>query len=181
MQHLYVLSPNLKLTSEIMHHLRDMGILKKNIHIVGGSSYLIEKAHLNEANLIQTSDLIPSIKRGALFSLVNVTILSLIYYYIIFKYQLEMSYFILGSLVTFGIISGIWGSSLIGVGLENPFVEKFKMYVKKGFYILIIDYKLDQEMQNILAVVKEHPDLKWATDEDYKDIFGPTYNDSHLF
>jgi hypothetical protein len=177
MHHLYILASDLSLTKNVMHELRAKGIPKAHIHIVGERSDILENAGLNEANLIQTTDLVPSIKRGAIMGVSLVILLCSMYCYIVYKHDLVIQPFILMGLVAVGIAMGAWGSSLIGINLKNPFVEKFKGYVKHGSYIMIVDSHNDDEKQVIISGVTKHPELKWATDEDLVEKFGPPQGD----
>lgn len=153
MNQLFVLIPDLNLTQEIALQLKDEGIKQSNIHIIGNRSDWLKRAHLPEANIIQTSDLIPSLKRGVLIGSIGGIILCLLYIYAL-PAQVKMNIFIAIAIVVFSLIFGAWVSSLIGVSVENPLVEKYRSYVKKGHYIMIIDLGSELELkavQNLLA------------------------------
>jgi len=173
MEHLYILVSDLVVTKQVMQELREKGIPKVQIHIVGERSDILENAGLNEANLIQTTDLVPSVKRGALMGVSLVILLCSAYYYIAYKHELEIHPIILMGLAAIGVAMGAWGSSLIGINLKNPFVDRFKGYVKQGAYIMIVDSHNDHEKQIIITAATLHPELKWATDEDLEENFGP--------
>ncbi len=177
MQHLYILVSDLGITKTVMQELRAKDIPKAHIHIVGERSDILENAGLNEANLIQTTDLVPSIKRGAIMGVSLVIILCSVYCYIVYQHDLVIQPFILMGLAAIGIAMGAWGSSLIGINLKNPFVDKFKDYVKHGSYIMVVDSHNDDEKQVIITTITQHPELKWATDEDLEKKLGPPQGD----
>lgn len=177
MNHLYILVSDLDITKNVMQELREKGIPKAHIHIVGERSDILEDAGLNEANLIQTTDLVPSIKRGAILGVALVILLTCVYCYIVYKQDLVIQPFILMGLAAIGIAMGAWGSSLIGINLKNPFVDRFKGYVKHGSYIMIVDSHNDEEKQVINSIVSKYPELKSATDEDLEEKFGPPRGD----
>lgn len=171
MNHLYFLTTNLSITKNIIHELRDKGIQKKQLHIMGNNSYLINKSRLNEANCIQTSDLVPSLKRGALFGIFNSLIFCTLYYYLEFKYDLKINLLIMAALIFMGVILGAWASSLIGISLNTPFIEKFQSLINEGFYIIIADAQNESDINIIKQVALNHPELKFGTDDELEQAF----------
>ena len=173
MHNLYILTPNIVVTKLLMLDLRTKGIPKSQIHIMGERSDILEKEGLLEANLIQTSDLFPSIKRGALIGTSLMVLLCTIYYFFATSHAFPVQPLVLIALAFVGVMLGAWGSSLIGINLKNPFVDRFKGYVKHGSYIMIVDSHNDNEKQTIINAAMLHPSLKWATDHDLEEKFGP--------
>jgi hypothetical protein len=159
MKRLFYLVSDLKLVERITHELEHNGIKETNIHIVGEKSYAIKKAHLHEANLIQKTDLLPSLKRGALIGFALSIILSGIYVYVL-PDNIKLNHYILVSIVIFGVIFGAWASSLIGVSVEDPIVEKFENYVKQGHYIMVVDSYSEHETEDVIKVINNHPETR---------------------
>lgn len=161
MKRFFFLVPDLKTTQVILDDLKTHGIEESHVHVVGEKSDDIEKAHVKEATLIQTSDLLPSLKRGALMGLAFSIILCALYYFILEKHFGTNPLIFLG-LAAFGLIFGCWASSLIGVSVENPIIEKFDDYVKDGHYIMMVDTTSSNEIHLTNKLVRSHPGTKIA-------------------
>ncbi len=171
MQHLYFLIPNLMTTKDMVHELKEAGVLLENVHVVAKNSEILKQSNLPEANLIQTSDLVNSIKRGATIGVVFSIILCCVYASVLPAVQ-SLSPLLLISIVVLGTAAGAWISSLIGISVDNPFVEKFAKYVKRGYFITVVDSHSEDENQKILAIGKHYDNVKCAVEEEYHGIFG---------
>lgn len=166
MHHLYFLTTNLYVTKKITNELRNKGLPKDQIYIMGQNSGLLKKTHFNEAQFIHTSDFIPAVKRGAIYGILNSIVFGLIYYFFELKYGFTINLMILAILILMGIVLGAWGSSLIGISINPPFVEKFQELVKKGNYIIIAEARNDNEIKNIQDIASQHAELKFVIDKE---------------
>src|SRR5437867_4280894 len=130
MKRLLVLIPDLKMTQNIVQELQKIGIKQENFHIVGKSSDKLRRFHLHEANILQTSDLIPSLKRGSIIGIMLSAILCVAYLYAIPE-NYKVNPFIIVAILFFGMLFGAWVSSLIGVSVKHPIIEKNKKYISE--------------------------------------------------
>ncbi|MCS5711313.1 hypothetical protein [Candidatus Berkiella aquae] len=159
MKRLFLLVPDLKVTKEIVHELEAIGINDSNVHVMGNASETLKKEHLHEANLIQTTDLIPSLKRGAMIGIALSIVMCSVYAYALTT-DGEIHLLVIAILVLFGLLFGAWASSLIGVSVKNPIVEKFNDYIKSGHYIMMVDTPPERESELSSQIISHHHDVK---------------------
>jgi hypothetical protein len=154
MKRIYFLAPNIDSTTAIVQEIKTENVPEKNIHIVGKDHHKLEEAHLHEANLLQTSDLIPSIEKGALAGGAIGLLAGLA------AVTFPPAGLVIGggavlALSAFGSGFGAWVSSMIGISIPNPTVEKFEEAIKAGEILLIIDIPKVQE-EDIKQKIKQH-------------------------
>lgn len=65
MKRLYFLAPSLDSTAAIVDELQGFGLTDKDIHVVGNDHTGLAKNNIHEASVLQTSDVIPALERGA--------------------------------------------------------------------------------------------------------------------
>lgn len=159
MARLFFLVPDLKMTKDIAHDLAKAGIKESDIHVLGGGMMALKKAHLHQANLLQTSDLVPSLKRGAMIGIVFSLILSIIYAMTL-PQDVKVNFTFIVAIFFFGTILCAWVSSLIGVSVPDPIVLKFKKYIKDGHYMMIVDSSVEKEKELSSMIISHHPAVK---------------------
>ncbi|MBS0290186.1 MAG: hypothetical protein JSS07_09165 [Proteobacteria bacterium] len=162
MKRSFVLVPNLRMAQEIVRELTQIGFEGAHIHVVGQRSDKIQKIHLHEANIIETSDLVPSLKRGCIIGFAFSVVLCGIYAYIVTTNSLKINPYIIFAILLFGTIFGAWVSSLIGVSVEDPTLQRFEEYIKTGHYILIFEQATDSDIAIIENLLKHHPGANLA-------------------
>lgn len=158
MSQLYFMSPNLDKTKLVVRDLVGMGINDLRIHVAGEKSNLIKQAHMHEANIIQTTDAVPSFIRGGIMGVFLSLVLCTAYYFML-PHNTRFEPLILAGLFIFGILLGGWGSSLMGVSVKNPIIEKYRDEIKNGQYVIIIDTKTEIEDIQIIKVMNNYPDV----------------------
>lgn len=162
MRRFFFLVPDLNETKEIVHELEAIGIAESNVHVLGNASEKLKKEHLHEANLLQTSDLVPSLIRGAFIGIGFSVILAGLYAYAL-PPNIPANYLVIALIIIFGMLFGAWVSSLIGVSVENPVVERFKGYIKRGHYIMMVDSPSEKENELVARVISHHHKVRLAT------------------
>lgn len=162
MKRFFFLVPDLSETKEIVHELEEIGINETNVHVLGNASEKLEKEHLQEANLLQTSDLVPSLIRGGFIGIGFSVILAALYAYAL-PANIPANFLVIALILFFGMLFGAWVSSLIGVSVENPVVEKFKGYIKNGHYIMMVDSPTEKENELMFRVINHHHRVRLAT------------------
>lgn len=156
MKRLFFLVPDLKSTKSISKEMEQVGVLDSQIHVVGAHPQELDKAHIHQASLLQTSDLVPAIKRGALLGVfIGFAILGL--FSLVLPASVVIPNYAIGIIFVFGILFGIWVSGMIGVGIKNPTVEKYEKYVNSGHYVMMVDVPKEREHELVSRVVRHHP------------------------
>ena len=163
MKRLFFLVPNLQMTAAIVTSLEEMGIKDADIHIAGNkeSTVALKKAHLPEASIIQTSDLLPALKRGALIGLAFAAALYLTVIFTI-PAKIAITPIAIVAIIFFGILFGAWTSTLIGVSVKDPILAENKKYIKNGYFILMIDCEDDKENELIKLILSFYPQAEIA-------------------
>ena len=161
MKRLFFLVPTLRTLRQINQELTVTRISADHIHVYGGSPILLQKAHIPAASILQTTDFVPALKRGAIIGIFLSAVLTIIYL-LLLPENVQLNPFAMAALIFFGILFGSWTSSLIGVGINNTMVEKYSNYVNKGHYLMMIDSADDNESNIIYRVVNHHPQARIA-------------------
>lgn len=161
MKRLFFLVPELQMARDIVHELENIGIRESDIHIVGKNQQALQRAHVPRANIWQTSDLVPALKRGALIGVVlSVAIYVLIK--LIVPAHVEIHSLAVAIIALFGVIFGLWASSLIGIGIKHPVIVKYEKYLQRGHYLMMVDSPDEREKELTFRVTKHHPGAKIA-------------------
>lgn len=164
MKRLFFLVPDLKMAQTIVDELVKNGVTKKNVHVIGGSAQTLKSAHIPGASFLQTTEVIPTLKRGFIMGVVFCLAI-----YALFAIVLPPSVKIHGlgiaGIIIFGMGFGFWTSGLItlSMGLRNPIIEKYSSYIEEGHYVMMIDTSPDREQELTNAVVQHHPGAQMAT------------------
>lgn len=162
MKRLYFLVPNLKIARDISSELNEIGVTDDKVHIVGGSPEICYEEHLHMASIAQTSNLVPALKRGALFGLILALAIFLIFT-IQLPNNLQINGLALLGVLFFGIGFGIWAGGMIGIGVKNPIVEKYEDYVKAGHLLMMVDSPNEREQELTTRIIRHHPGAEIAT------------------
>ncbi len=158
MNHFYAHVPDLKNARRLVKLLKKMEVPLKDIKLLATNKDHQEMSQLFDANLCETTDLIPSLIRGALIG----GIIGLTTILIISQFYSES--FVIGGGTIFGfsvlsILFGAWTSSLIGVSVTNPALKPLETALDKGEVVLQVNVTEEQE-HHILRLLKlKHPDI----------------------
>jgi hypothetical protein len=163
MKRLFFLVPDLVMTKSMVQELEAYGIEERDIHIVGNreATRNLKRENLPEANIVQTSDLMPALKRGALIG-IFFSIVLFIVFYLSLPAEIHIKPIALVAILFFGIVFGSWTSTLIGVSVNDPIVHKHEKYLKEGHFILMIDCDDAKEKEIIQLVLAHYPDAELA-------------------
>lgn len=138
MRRIYFLSPNLNVTEGIISELKKKFYSKENIHVIAKDNLALEEHQLPKATLKEISDLLPSLKKGALLGLLVGLLAGIIIKLLSIK-NIEIDAFGILGFGALGSIMGAWGSSLIGISVPNEAIVKFEGAINNGEYLLILD------------------------------------------
>ena len=158
MKRLYLLIPDIENASAIAKALRKMGVGEGALHIIVKEDQdKIEMAPLLEAGVFATTDLLKALIRGGILG----GIAGLIAGILIVKFPPEE--FVLGNwtiiaLTVFGVLFGAWSSSLIGISVPNPMMEKLESAVAAGGIMFLVDVPEGKEVQIMDYLRLNHPE-----------------------
>lgn len=152
MRRIYFLAPNVVSAKAIVNELLLARIEERHIHVLAKEGTALED--LPEAKLAQSSDLIPSLERGAaagglmglLAGVVAVTVPPA---------GLVIGGGALLGLTLFGAGFGAWMSSMVGVGLPSSRLTNFEAAIARGELLLMLDVPHGR-VEEIEALVKRH-------------------------
>lgn len=157
MKRLYFLSPSLESTTAIVKELQTLGVQDKDIHVVGKNHTALVKNHIHQASVLQTSDVLPALERGAAIGVTSGLLAGLV------AISFPPAGLVLGGgavlgLGLFGAGFGAWVSSMIGVSVPNKTVEQYEQAIEKGQFLLIIDIAKEDELRITDLILKHHPE-----------------------
>ncbi len=163
MKRLYFLVPDLKITRSIARELENTGITHKQIHVLGGDRNKLDSAHVHPANILQTTGLVNTLKKGIIFGIVLVIGIFIALYFSLPE-DIKITALGAAAVFIFGFGFGIWSSGMIGLSIQNTVVENNDEYVKTGHYIMIIDVPKNRESELTRKVVRHHPGTRVASE-----------------
>jgi len=158
MQRLYFLTPNAVSTVSIAHELNALGIRKEHIRIVCNNQVLLDKLDLNKADVRQTSDLVQASKRGLIYGAIIGLIAGIVAsVFLPVDQPLSIAATVL-ALTVFGVLFGIWSSTLIGVSVQDVKVKKYQDDLNKGSLLMLVDLPPEREHQVTSLIKQHHPE-----------------------
>ena len=172
MKRLYFLTPTLKCTKKIMHELIDMQIDQQHIHVVGRDHHALQDANLLEAGVFQSSDLLPSLERGAALGGVVGMLVGVVA--IVFSPAgLAVGGGAVLGLGLLGAVVGAWSSSMIGVSVPDAGIARYEKAIKKGKLLMMVDVPKTQEEEIAQVIQRHHPEAEIrGVDLAHADIVG---------
>lgn len=154
MRRIYFLVPSLDSASKIVDELLLARVEERHIHIVAKDTDALEKGHLPEASILETSDFIPALERG--FAVGGATGLLAGIVAVTFPPAglVLGGGAILGTSVV-GAGLGAWLSSMIGSSAPNSQLREFEKAVEEGQLLMLIDVP-KARVEEIEEMVKSH-------------------------
>lgn len=160
MQRYYFLVPNSQTTVNIAHELTGLGLGRNEVHVMGKDHDLLDKEKLNEATLIQTSDVFNAGKRGLMVGAPLGLVLGIVIASIL---EVPTSYEGKAVLIIlmgfFGGLFGLWASTLVGVSVQDVKVKKFRDDLKRGAFLMMVDPPSGREEEITSIVHRHHPEV----------------------
>lgn len=159
MKRLYFLIPDIESATHVASDLRELGVSPDGIHVLAKEHDKIEMSKVPEAGVLQTTDIVHALAQGAVVGGVAgvvVGILALLY---------PPAGVILGwktvlTLGIFGTFFGAWVSSLVGISVPNPALEKFQRAMEAGGILLIVDVERGASAKILRFMKENHPESK---------------------
>lgn len=149
---IYFLVPNVESTKAIVDELLLARIEERHIHIVARQDTPL--AELPEAGVAQSTDLIPAMEKGVLAGGATGLLAGVL------AVTFPPAGLVLGGGAVLGLTAlsagfGAWMAGMVGIGLPNSQLEKFKTQIEAGQLLMIIDVPRIQ-VDDIEALVKLH-------------------------
>lgn len=156
MKRLYFLLPEISMAKSIVDGLLLARIEEQHIHIIAKEGIPLDD--LPEASLLQKSDLIPALERGAALGGVTGVIAGML------AVSFPPAGVVLGGGALLGITLagagiGAWLSSMIGVDLENTQLKAFEEAIHQGKILMLVDIDKDRAGDITKLVQIIHPEV----------------------
>ncbi len=136
-QRIYWLLPDLASAERAMTDLLEAGMETRRIHFSGRDG--LDMTGLHAANVLQTSDVLDAAHRGLVLGAITGTGAGFIgaFYFPIVGDGPQWE--IAALLVLLGGIVGAWSSSMIGISIPSPRLERFQSAIDQGQILLMVD------------------------------------------
>lgn len=162
MKRLYFLVPTIQSTSVIVKELQEFGLKNDQIHVVGKNHDKLQAAHLHEAGILETTDVLHAMKLGARYGALAGLAVGVTAAWLLSLTWLVAALVVAG-VTSFGALFGTWASSLVGISLPEPGVKKFRNMVKGGQLLMLVDIPKEQEQTIVDSIKRHHPEAKIET------------------
>jgi hypothetical protein len=158
MRHFYILMHDVKIIGSFIKTLRKMGVARDDVHVVRKDDHRRELYQIADLSIFETTDLVPSLLRGALLGglVVFVTTSLFIRFNMDFNIQKEK---LLLMLCLIGTMLGAWASSLIGISVINPEIKKIEEGIDRGEVMVLIDVSNEKEIDLLNYIKSNYPNL----------------------
>jgi hypothetical protein len=160
MERLYFLIPDVDNATQIVTALKEMGIMNECMHVIVKDLEKPEKLEMVQVlagGVIERTDFLHALGRG----LVVGGIIGMVAGLLLLVLPLEA--FIIGPgtvacVTIFGSIFGAWASTLVGVAIPNPEVEKLERAVEAGGIMMLVDIPKIKEKEIMTFMHTYHPE-----------------------
>ena len=152
MRRIYFVVPDHDTTKTIVDELLLARIEERHIHVVAKEGAPMED--LPEASLMQKSDFVPALERGATIGGATGIVCGLV------AMTFPPAGLVMGggavlAIALAGAGVGAWLSSMIGISLPNSCLKQFEGGVEQGEFLMLIDVPKDR-VEEIEELVKQH-------------------------
>jgi len=149
MKRLYYLAPSLNSVDKISKDLHEKGVTDWRFHIVSKDEAGLYSHHLHSASAIQRTDLIRYVERGVIVG----GLLGLCFT-IPLAYLEEFTLNAWLAVSFFCLLFGAWTGGIGGITQENYKIRRFHDEIEKGFYLIMVDVRKEDEalIQRIMEV-----------------------------
>jgi hypothetical protein len=157
MRRIYFLAPDIACAKAIVNDLLLARIEERRIHVLAKEGTPLED--LPEAKLVQRSDLIPALERGAAAGGLTGLLAGLI------AVTFPPAGLVLGGAAVLGITLfgtgfGAWMSSMVGVGIPSSRLTQFETAIAGGDVLLMVDVSRDRVEEIEAIVMRHHPEAE---------------------
>lgn len=168
-QRIYWLLPDLASAGRTMAGLRGAGIESRHIHFAARDG--LDLTGLHAANVLQTSDVVHAAQRGLVFggaTGICTGLLAALFFPIVGDApQWEVA----GMLAVFGGVFGAWSSSMIGISIPSPRLDRFKSAIAQGQILLMVDVGRSKAQATTSLLQAAHPEALFEGAERHAPAF----------
>ena len=145
MKCLYYLARTLESTHRISNDVRAVGVNDSFLHVISRDEAGLQKQHIHSSNYLETLDLVRNGLRGAALGFIAGVIgVALLRYFEPFGPDVpRVVYF---ATVAVAILFGAWEGGLTGIATENRKLARFHDDIERGWYLILIYTRKDQEV-----------------------------------
>jgi hypothetical protein len=168
-QRIYWMLPDLASAGRTMTDLLGAGIETRHIHFGGRDG--LELTGLHAANVLQTSDVVHAAKTGLVVGgatgICAGLMVALFFPITDTQTQLEVA----GLLALLGGVIGAWSSSMIGISIPSPRLERFESAIARGQILLMLDVRPSQVQAITSLLQAAHPEARFEGVERHAPAF----------
>jgi hypothetical protein len=155
MRRIYFLIPDHDTTKKIVDELLLARIEERHIHVIAKEGAPMED--LPEASLMQKSDFVPALERGATIGGATGVVCGLV------AMTFPPAGLVLGggavlAMALAGAGVGAWLSSMIGISIPNSCLKHFEKAIEEGEFLMLIDVPKERLEEIEKAIKQHHPD-----------------------
>jgi hypothetical protein len=162
-QRIYWLLPDLASASRTMTDLLRSGIETRHIHFAARDG--LDLTGLHAASVLQTSDVVHAAQRGLVFGgatgICTGLLVALCFPIVGDAPQWEVA----GVLAVLGGVIGAWSSSMIGISIPSPRLERFENAIARGRILLMVDVTRSQAQAMASLLDAAHPEARFEGTE----------------
>ncbi|MBA1148979.1 DUF1269 domain-containing protein [Ectothiorhodospiraceae bacterium WFHF3C12] len=157
MRRIYFLLPDVETARKVVEELLLSHVEERHMHLVAREGTTLEG--LPEAGLAQTSDLIPSLEKGATVGGAAGAVAGLV------AVTVPPAGIVLGggavlALTVAGAGFGAWMSSMLGVDTPNSQIRRFQEAIDEGQILMMVDVRKDRVREVEEVIRSHHADVK---------------------
>jgi len=155
MRRVYFLLPTAQCAQSIVGELLSLRIEWRHIHCIANHDLM--RDGLPEATLLQRSDFLPSLARGAVTGFATGILLGLII--LVFPPAgLSIGGGVVVAITLFGAAFGAWVATMIGVDVPSTRLKRFEDGIEHGELLMMIDIPTDRVHEIEDAIKLHHSD-----------------------
>jgi len=168
-ERIYWLLRDLASAARAMADLQGAGIETRHIHFAARDG--LDLTGLHAANVLQTSDVVHAAQRGLVFggaTGICAGLLVALYFPIVGD---APEWEVAGLLALFGGIFGAWSSSMIGISIPSPRLERFQSAIAQGRILLMVDVPYTRAQAIASMLQASHPEARFEGAERHRPVF----------
>ena len=164
-QRIYWLLPDLASAERAMTDLLDAGMQTRRIHFSGRDG--LDMTGLHAASVLQTSDVLAAAQRGLALGAITGTGAGVLAAFYFLGPGDGPQWEIAVLLVLLGGIVGAWSSSMIGISIPSPRLERFQGAIDQGRILLMIDVDPSHSQAVASLLQAAHPEAQFEGAEGF--------------
>jgi hypothetical protein len=167
-QRIYWLLPDLASARRTMTDLLGAGIETRHIHFAGQDG--LDLTGLHAANVLQTSHVVQAAQQGLVLGGATGTCAGLLVA-LWFPIVGDLQWQVAAILAVLGGVMGAWSSSMIGISIPSPRLERFERAIAQGQVLLMVDVRRSQAQAMASLLQAAHPEARFEGVERHAPVF----------